>query len=140
MPRPFVDGALLVGDTAGMLNPYAPEGDAHWRSSPACSPPRPSTTRLIVRAIRIRPLRTLGAYQTRVEGSWLKRSRAVYAARNFHQGFKRGLIRRACSNVGLGTITGGPWVRHRRPHCRTNPATSAWKNLTDYFRHATCRV
>ncbi len=50
------------------------------------------------------PLGPLSGYQDRIEHSWIRTE--LYAARNFHQGFKRGRIA-GMINAALGHITGG---------------------------------
>src|SRR5215813_11629117 len=53
---------------------------------------------------------SLGAFQTRVENSWIKEE--LWKVRNFHQGFEHGLLR-GMLHAGIQQFTGGRGVRSR---------------------------
>ena len=87
IPRPYADGVLLVGESAGYLNAmrlkgihlgdqdrHAGRGDGARR---ACVADDTSAARL-------------KAYEDKVDGSYVKRE--LWKVRNFHQGFKHGLF------------------------------------------------
>jgi len=125
MPRPFVDGALIVGDSAGMLNPMRLKGIHTGVKSGmlAAETIYDALTRGDFSAT------SLADYQSRIEGSWLKGE--LFAARNFHQGFKGGLLS-GMLNVGLGTLTGGRafGVGDRLPD---EPGHERMEKIADYF-------
>ncbi|HLJ83778.1 MAG TPA: electron transfer flavoprotein-ubiquinone oxidoreductase [Candidatus Eremiobacteraceae bacterium] len=125
MPRPFVDGALLVGDTAGMLNPMRLKGVHTAIKSGMLA----AETIYDALGAGDTSVATLSAYQTKIEGSWLRSE--LYAARNFHQGFKHGLFA-GMANVGFGSITRGRGfgVIDRLSN---EPGHERMEKLTDYF-------
>ncbi len=100
MPRPFVDGALLVGDTAGMLNPMRLKG-VHTAIKSGMLAAETIYEALVAGDVSAK---ALSSYQSRIESSWLRPE--LYSARNFHQGFKHGLVA-GMANVGFGAVTGG---------------------------------
>jgi electron-transferring-flavoprotein dehydrogenase len=125
MPKPFVDGALLVGDTAGMLNPMRLKG-VHTAVKSGMLAAETIYGAIVAGDTSVA---TLSAYQAKIESSWLRAE--LYAARNFHQGFKHGLFA-GMANVGLGSITRGRGfgVIDRLPN---EPGHERMEKLTDYF-------
>ncbi|MBC5806713.1 MAG: electron transfer flavoprotein-ubiquinone oxidoreductase [Candidatus Eremiobacter antarcticus] len=100
MPRPFGEGFLLIGDSAGMLNPLKLKGIHLGMKSGMLAA---ETCYDAVAASDSSALR-LSAYQERIDRSWIRRD--LYSARNFHQAFDRGRIA-GIVNTALGFITGG---------------------------------
>jgi electron-transferring-flavoprotein dehydrogenase len=100
MPRNFLDGGLIVGDSASLLNSQRLKGihtaiksgllAAETIYDSLCSGDHSSSK--------------LSAYQTKIEQSWLKKE--LWAVRNFHQGFQGGLWS-GLVNAGLQFVTGG---------------------------------
>jgi electron-transferring-flavoprotein dehydrogenase len=125
MPRPYVDGALLVGDTAGMLNPMRLKG-VHTAIKSGMLAAETIYDALVVSDTSAT---SLASYQTKIESSWLRSE--LYAARNFHQGFKNGLFA-GMANVGLGSITGGRGFGVI-DHMPNEPGHERMEKLTDYF-------
>jgi electron-transferring-flavoprotein dehydrogenase len=100
MPRNYFDGGLIVGDSASLLNSQRLKGihtaiksgmlAAETIYDSLCAGDNSSAK--------------LGAYQTKIEQSWLKKE--LWAVRNFHQGFHGGLWA-GLVNAGLQFVTGG---------------------------------
>lgn len=100
MPRLAADGLMLLGDSAGFLNGMRLKGihlamksgmlaaDVAWHA---------------LRADRF-DAATLGEYERSFEASWAYGE--LRRARNFHQGFERGLLF-GLLDAGLATLTGG---------------------------------
>jgi len=126
MPRPYADGVLLVGDSAGMLNPLKLKGIHLAMKSGMLA--AETIYDAIVKGDSSAP--TLAAYGQRVEKSWIKSD--LYPARNFHQGFDAGRLA-GIFNVSLGMITGG---RGFGVHDRLRPDKVGYERmekLVDYF-------
>src|SRR5579864_8842096 len=68
---------------------------------------------------------TLGAFQKKVESSWIKEE--LWKVRNFHQGFEHGFWR-GMINAGLQQFTGGRGLRNRYPG---TPGYSRMKRLPE---------
>jgi electron-transferring-flavoprotein dehydrogenase len=100
MPRPYADGLLIVGDSAGFLNGMRLKGihlgmksgmlaaETLWEALQADAFDRG----------------TLASYERRFKESWAYAE--LRTARNFHQGFHNGLLP-GLINAGLATFTGG---------------------------------
>ena len=100
MPRPYADGLLIVGDSAGFLNGMRLKGihlgmksgmlaaETLWEALQADAFDRA----------------TLASYERRFKESWAYAE--LRTARNFHQGFHNGLLP-GLINAGLATFTGG---------------------------------
>ena len=100
MPRPYADGLLIVGDSAGFLNGMRLKGihlgmksgmlaaETLWEALQADAFDR----------------ETLASYERRFKESWAYAE--LRTARNFHQGFHNGLLP-GLINAGLATFTGG---------------------------------
>ena len=125
MPRPYADGVLLVGDTAGTLNPLKLKGIHLAIKSGMLAAETIYEAMVAGDASQER----LASYQRRIDESWLREE--LYAARNFHQGFDHGRLL-GLMNVGLGMITGGRGfgVSDRLP---SQPGYARMEKLVDYF-------
>jgi electron-transferring-flavoprotein dehydrogenase len=100
MPRPYADGLLLVGDSAGFLNGMRLKGIHLGMKSG------------MLAAETIWEALEKGAYDAAALASFEQRFKESWAhaelrtARNFHQGFDKG-IWAGLINAGLATMTGG---------------------------------
>ncbi len=100
MPRPFGDGFLIVGDSAGMLNSQRLKGIHLSMKSGMLA------AETIVEALKAggaTPER-LAAYPAKIDASWVKEE--LWPVRNFHQSFDHGLLGGFLQG-GLGLVTGG---------------------------------
>jgi electron-transferring-flavoprotein dehydrogenase len=125
MPRPYADGVVLIGDTAGTLNPLRLKGIHLAIKSGMLA----AETILDALVAGDSSSARLASYQERLATSWLRDE--LYASRNFHQGFDHGLIL-AMLNVSLGMVTGGRgfgWA-DRLP---AKPGYERMEKLVDYF-------
>ena len=100
MPRPYADGLMLVGDTGGFLNGMRLKG-IHLAVKSGVMAAETAWDALQADAY---DAKTLSAFETRFKDSWAYSELRV--ARNFHQGFKRGMWF-GMFNAGLATFTGG---------------------------------
>ncbi|MFY9719016.1 MAG: electron transfer flavoprotein-ubiquinone oxidoreductase, partial [Candidatus Cybelea sp.] len=100
MLRPYADGLLLVGDSAGFLNGMRLKGIHLGMKSGMLA------AEAIWEALSsdVYDAATLASYERRFKESWAYGE--LRTARNFHQGFKNGLLS-GLINAGLSTITGG---------------------------------
>jgi electron-transferring-flavoprotein dehydrogenase len=129
MPRLAGDGFLLVGDSGGLLNSQRLKGIHLAMKSGMLA------AETIFEALReddagTAPLAraALARYEDKVAASWIRRE--LWAVRNFHQAFDRGLFA-GMLQAGLGMVTGGRGfgVASRLPtepgHARMVKLTSA---------------
>ncbi len=100
MPRPYSDGLLLVGDSAGFLNGMRLKGIHLGMKSGMLA----AETIWAALASDAYDAATLASYEQRFKDSWAFTE--LKSARNFHQGFKHGLLS-GLINAGLSTFTGG---------------------------------
>ncbi len=100
MPRPFGDGIMLVGDSAGFLNGMRLKG---IHLAIASGMMAAETAWDALQAERT-DAATLAAYEERFKGSWAYAE--MRSARNFHQGFAGGMFA-GLLNAGLATYLGG---------------------------------
>ena len=100
MPRPYVDGGLVIGDSAGFLNSQRLKGIHIGIKSGMLA------AETIFEALKSgdTSAKTLTAFQSKVEQSWIKKE--LWAVRNFHQGFANGMWM-GFVNTGLQMISGG---------------------------------
>jgi electron-transferring-flavoprotein dehydrogenase len=100
MPRSYADGALIIGDSASLLNSQRLKGIHTAIKSGMLA------AETIYEALSVgdTSAKTLSRYKDKLDQSWLKRE--LYAVRNFHQGFHGGLAKglvHACAQF----LTGG---------------------------------
>jgi electron-transferring-flavoprotein dehydrogenase len=106
LPRTHAPGALLIGDAAGYVDPRRMKG-IHLAMK---------TGMVAADAIfagltqGIQPPSDLTDFDARVRASWVHDD--MWAARNFHQGFDRGMLYGAAQGV-LQLLTGGRGLRRR---------------------------
>src|SRR5438874_4004306 len=106
LPRMAGDGWMITGDSAGLLNSQRLKGIHLAIKSGMLA------AETAFEALRNNDFstKTLGAFQTRVENSWIKEE--LWKVRNFHQGFEHGFWR-GMFHAGLQQFTGGRGVRSR---------------------------
>lgn len=100
MPRNSFDGGLIIGDSASLLNSQRLKGIHTAIKSGMLA----AETIYEALAAGDTSSKTLSAFQKKIEASWIKPE--LWAVRNFHQGFHKGLWR-GVINAGLQFITGG---------------------------------
>ena len=100
MPRNYVDGGLIVGDSASLLNSQRLKG-IHTAIKSGMLAAEATYEALCAGDTSAAKL---SAYQYKIEQSWLKKE--LWAVRNFHQGFHGGLYK-GLVHVGLQFISGG---------------------------------
>jgi electron-transferring-flavoprotein dehydrogenase len=99
------DGWMVVGDSAGFLNSARLKGIHLAIKSGMLA----AETAFEALTSGDSSSATLGQFQRRVESSWIKEE--LWPVRNFHQGFKNGLVA-GMLNTGIQTILrGGPFTR-----------------------------
>ncbi|HXN65855.1 MAG TPA: electron transfer flavoprotein-ubiquinone oxidoreductase [Candidatus Acidoferrales bacterium] len=100
MPRPYVDGGLIIGDSAGFLNSQRLKGIHIGIKSGMLA------AETIFDALRSgdTTARSLAAFSRKVEQSWIKKE--LWPVRNFHQGFHHGLWG-GLANTAVQMISGG---------------------------------
>jgi electron-transferring-flavoprotein dehydrogenase len=100
MPRLYADGLLLVGDTGGFLNGMRLKGIHLGMKSGMMAAETIWDALETGKSDRA----TLSSYERRFKESWAYAE--LRTARNFHQGFERGMWM-GLLNAGLSTLTGG---------------------------------
>jgi electron-transferring-flavoprotein dehydrogenase len=100
MPRPYVDGGLIIGDSAGFLNSQRLKGIHMGIKSGMLA----AETIFDVLRSGDTSAHALAAFSQKVEQSWIKKE--LWAVRNFHQGFHNGLWT-GLANTAVQMITGG---------------------------------
>ncbi|HXW54366.1 MAG TPA: electron transfer flavoprotein-ubiquinone oxidoreductase [Candidatus Cybelea sp.] len=100
MPRSYADGALIIGDSASLLNSQRLKGIHTAIKSGMLA------AETIYEALCAGEwsARTLSNYQKKLEQSWIKQE--LWAVRNFHQAFHRGLWKGLFA-AGVQFVTGG---------------------------------
>ncbi|MBV8343876.1 MAG: electron transfer flavoprotein-ubiquinone oxidoreductase [Candidatus Eremiobacteraeota bacterium] len=100
MPRAYADGLLIVGDSAGFLNGMRLKGIHLGMKSGM----QAAETIWDALAAGTCDAATLSSYERRFKDSWAFEE--LRGARNFHQGFAKGLLP-GLINAGLSTLRGG---------------------------------
>ncbi|HKV28327.1 MAG TPA: electron transfer flavoprotein-ubiquinone oxidoreductase [Candidatus Acidoferrales bacterium] len=100
MPRTYFDGGLIIGDSASLLNSQRLKGIHTAIKSGMLA----ADTIYEALVAGDTSAKTLSAFQKKIDSSWIKPE--LWAVRNFHQGFHKGLWR-GTLNAGLQFITGG---------------------------------
>jgi electron-transferring-flavoprotein dehydrogenase len=100
MPRSYVDGGLIIGDSASLLNSQRLKGIHTSIKSGMLA------AETIYQALCAgdTSAKALAAYPEKIEKSWLKEE--LWAVRNFHQAFQAGLWK-GLVHAGLQFVTGG---------------------------------
>jgi electron-transferring-flavoprotein dehydrogenase len=100
MPRFYSDGLLIVGDSAGFLNGMRLKG-VHLAMKSGMLAAETAFEALQAEKF---DRQQLAAMESKFKSSWAYQE--LYSARNFHQGFRNGLIN-GMLNTGLGMFTKG---------------------------------
>ena len=100
MPRSAVDGALIIGDSASLLNSQRLKGIHTAIKSGMLA----AETVYEALCAGDTSARKLGHYQNKLEQSWIKQE--LWAVRNFHQAFHDGLWK-GLFQAGVQLATGG---------------------------------
>jgi electron-transferring-flavoprotein dehydrogenase len=100
MPRNFVDGGLIVGDSASFLNSQRLKGIHTAIKSGMLA----AETIYEALCAEDTSAAKLSAYAAKIDQSWLKQE--LWTVRNFHQGFHGGLWK-GLMHAGLQFVTGG---------------------------------
>ena len=100
MPRPYADGLMIAGDSAGFLNGMRLKG-VHLAMKSGMMAAETAWDALQAEQY---DAQTLSAYEDRFNKSWAYGE--MRSARNFHQGFASG-VWAGVLNAGLSTFTGG---------------------------------
>src|SRR5215469_10408428 len=125
MPRPYADGVVLVGDSAGTLNPLKLKG-IHLAVKSGMLAAETLYEAIVAGDSSSARLAT---YEKRMADSWMRDE--LYAARNFHQGFGRGRLA-GMINVGLGMVTGGRGFGYA-DRLNGEAGYARMEKLVDYF-------
>ena len=100
MPRTYVDGGLIAGDSASLLNSQRLKGIHTAIKSGMLA----AETIYEALCAEDTSAAKLSAYQAKIDASWLKKE--LWAVRNFHQAFHGGLWS-GLFHAGLQFVTGG---------------------------------
>ena len=119
MPRSYVDGGLIIGDSASLLNSERLKGIHTALKSGMLA----AETIYEALCAGDTSAATLGRYAQKLDGSWLKKE--LWAVRNFHQGLHGGVVK-GLVNAGLQLITGG---RGLVDPMRTKPGYEDYEKL-----------
>ena len=122
MPRPYGDGFLLTGDSAGLINSQRLKG-IHLAIKSG----------MLAAETAFEALRdgdasaaSLGRYRQKIDASWMRDE--LWAVRNFHQAFDHGMLA-GMFQAGIGMVTGGRgWGFRQRLETRAGHERMA--NLT----------
>jgi electron-transferring-flavoprotein dehydrogenase len=100
MPRTFVDGGLIIGDSASFLDSQKLKG-IHMAIKSGMLAAETTFDALVKGDASAK---TLAAFPQKVEESFLKKQ--LWSVRNFHQGFQSGMLA-GLFHTGMQQITGG---------------------------------
>jgi electron-transferring-flavoprotein dehydrogenase len=100
MPRSYVSGGLIIGDSASLLNSQRLKGIHTGIKSGMLA----AETIYEALCAGDTSAKTLAVYPKKIEESWIKKE--LWAVRNFHQGFHKGLWA-GLVNAALQQVTGG---------------------------------
>lgn len=121
MPRNYVDGGLIIGDSASLLNSQRLKGIHTAMKSGMLA------AETIYEALCANDFSAakLAVYKKKIDDSWIKKE--LYAVRNFHQAFHGG-VWKGMFLAGIQFVTGG---RGLVDPMRTGPG---YKNYEDLHR------
>jgi len=100
MPRPYAGGALIIGDSASLLNSQRLKGIHTAIKSGMLA------AETVFESLKAgdASAAALSAYPKKIEQSWIRKE--LRAVRNFHQGFHNGLYA-GLFHAGIQLVTGG---------------------------------
>jgi electron-transferring-flavoprotein dehydrogenase len=119
MPRSYVSGGLIIGDSASLLNSQRLKGIHTGIKSGMLA----AETIYEALCAGDTSAKTLAVYPKKIEESWIKKE--LWAVRNFHQGFHKGLWA-GLVNAALQQVTGG---RGWRDPMRSEAGYKEFSNL-----------
>lgn len=119
MPRTFVSGGLIIGDSASLLNSQRLKGIHTAIKSGMLA----AETIYDSLCAGDASAEKLSSYQRKIDESWLKKE--LYEVRNFHQAFHGGLWK-GLVHAGLQFVTGG---RGLVDPMRSRPGYQEYRNL-----------
>ncbi|MCL6566779.1 MAG: electron transfer flavoprotein-ubiquinone oxidoreductase [Acidobacteriia bacterium] len=119
MPRPYVDGGLIIGDSASLLNAQRLKGIHTGMKSGMLA----AETIFEALCAGDTSAKALSAFQKKIEQSWIRQE--LWPVRNFHQAFHGGLWS-GLLHSALQMLTGG---RGLRDPWRTRPGHEAYQRL-----------
>jgi electron-transferring-flavoprotein dehydrogenase len=122
IPTTAIDGALIVGDSAGFLNSQRLKG-IHLAMKTGMLAAETAFEALVKGDTSAA---TLASFEKRWQSSWVKTE--LWKVRNFHQGFEHGFWRGAMHGA-LQFLTGGRGVRARYP---ARPGHERMKSLSAF--------
>jgi electron-transferring-flavoprotein dehydrogenase len=119
MPRTYVDGGLIIGDSASLLNSQRLKGIHIAIKSGMLA------AETVFDALKSGDAssKALSAFPQKIEHSWIKKE--LWEVRNFHQGFQHGLYS-GLVNAGIQFVTGGRGLTD--PMC-TRPGHEEYEKL-----------
>jgi len=119
MPRPYVDGGLIIGDSGSFLNSQRLKGIHMAIKSGMLA------AETIFEALRAgdTSAKTLSAFPQKVDQSWIKKE--LWAVRNFHQAYQHGLWA-GLFHTAIQFVTGG---RGLIDPMRVRPGHEAYQRL-----------
>ncbi len=119
IPRQYVDGGLIIGDSASLLNSQRLKGIHIAIKSGMLA------AETVFESLKTgdASAKILSAYPQKIEQSWIKKE--LWAVRNFHQGFHHGLYA-GLFHAGLQFVTGG---RGLIDPMRTRPGHEEYQKL-----------
>jgi electron-transferring-flavoprotein dehydrogenase len=119
MPRQYVDGGLIIGDSASLLNSQRLKGIHTAIKSGMLA------AETVFEALKTSDTsaKTLSEFPQKIEQSWIKKE--LWAVRNFHQGFQHGLYA-GLFHAGIQFVTGG---RGLIDPMRTRPGHEEYQKL-----------
>ncbi len=119
MPRPYVDGGLIIGDSASLLNAQRLKGIHTGMKSGMLA----AETIFEALCAGDTSAKALAAFQKKIEQSWIRQE--LWPVRNFHQAFHGGLWS-GLLHSALQMLTGG---RGLRDPWRTRAGQEAYHRL-----------
>ncbi len=119
MPRSYIDGGLIIGDSASLLNSQRLKGIHIAIKSGMLA----AETIYDALCSGDTSAKALSAYQTKLDNSWIKKE--LWEVRNFHQAFHGGLWT-GLAKSGIQFITGG---RGLADPMRTEPGYKEYEKL-----------
>jgi electron-transferring-flavoprotein dehydrogenase len=151
MPRSYVDGGLIIGDSASLLNSQRLKGIHTAIKSGMLA----AETIYEALCAGDTSAKTLAAYPQKIEQSWIQKE--LWEVRNFHQAFHSGLYS-GLVQAGLQFVTGGrglgdpmrsepgyvEYTKLNRPHTLVDQSTRfkgdgklTFDRLTDVYHSGT---
>jgi electron-transferring-flavoprotein dehydrogenase len=123
IPKPYLPGCLVIGDSASLLNPMRLKGIHTGMKSGAIA------AEVALEALLQDEFTAdfLSRFEDRVRASWI--GEELKASRNFHQGFEKGFWR-GMMNAALLTINGGKGFGERT---RSKAGHEHMRKLAEHF-------